>query len=156
MEKSLTTGTDRFKTMIEFHFMSDSSYASTYAKYLRMYVEAYKNEGINIDFILPQNEPLHTANGYPTMALSPDSERTLTLALADELSQSGLDTKIIIYGHNWDNLEYARSILRQPGMTDVVGGVAFHCYAGDPKAPGDLARDYPDIPILFEECSGYK
>ena len=31
--------------------------------------------------------------------------------LAEEFQNRGLDTKIVIYGHNWDNLQYARDIL---------------------------------------------
>lgn len=38
-------------------------YLEVYATYLAKYIDAYKQEGIEIDFIIPQNEPLHSANG---------------------------------------------------------------------------------------------
>ena len=34
--------------------------------------------------------------------------------LAEEFRTRNLDTKIVIYGHNWDNLQYARDILSDP------------------------------------------
>jgi O-glycosyl hydrolase len=59
------------------------SFTDVYAKYLRKYLEAYRTEGIRIDdYILPQNEPLHSANGYPTMSLSPQAEAKLVASLA--------------------------------------------------------------------------
>lgn len=38
-------------------------YLEVYATYLAKYIDAYKQEGVEIDFIIPQNEPLHSANG---------------------------------------------------------------------------------------------
>ena len=131
-----------------------SSFTDIYALYLRKYLESYAREGINIQYLVPQNEPLHSANGYPTMSLSANDEAALVERLASEISSANLATKLVIYGHNWDNLDYARSILLRPGMQDMVYGVAFHCYAGDYRAPGQLAQEFPDIAILFEECSG--
>ena len=103
-----------------------------YARYLARYVAAYSDNGIPISYLTPQNEPLHRANGYPTMGLAADIELKLIHALADrlnELNQTG--TQIIVYDHNWDNLEYAQSILSSSELPDSVDGTAFHCYAGD-------------------------
>ena len=38
-------------------------FLEVYATYLAKYIDAYKQEGVEIDFIIPQNEPLHSANG---------------------------------------------------------------------------------------------
>ena len=45
----------------------DSKNLDLYARYLTRYVEEYKKLGIPISYLTPQNEPLHRANGYPTM-----------------------------------------------------------------------------------------
>ncbi len=56
----------------------DDAYAEVYARYLARYVAAYRERGVNIHYIVPQNEPLHAVNGYPTMHLSAESEASLT------------------------------------------------------------------------------
>jgi glucosylceramidase len=121
---------------------------------LRKYVEAYRDEGINIEYILPQNEPKHSANKYPTMTMSPQVEAALVSKLSQEIDQAGLNTKILIYGHNWNDVDYARTILRDNQVREKVGGVAFHCYEGNHDAPAVLANEFPEIPIFFEECTG--
>ena len=110
----------------------DVSKLDLYARYLARYVAAYSDNCIPISYLTPQNEPLHRANGYPTMGLAADIELKLIHALADrlnELNQTG--TQIIVYDHNWDNLEYAQTILSSSELPDSVDGTAFHCYAGD-------------------------
>ena len=76
------------------------------------YLSSYADAGINIEYIIPQNEPLHSANGYPTMILNSNQETKLVKLLKMYIDQTKLETKIIIYDHNWDNIEYSRSILR--------------------------------------------
>ena len=71
-----------------------------------------------------------------------------------QFSSSGLSTRLVIYSHNWDDLEYAREILSDPSALAAVSGVAFHCYAGDHAAPAQLANEFPGVQMLFEECTG--
>ena len=35
-----------------------------------------------------------------------------------------------------------------------VYGAAFHCYGGDHAAPAQLAQEFPEITMMFEECTG--
>lgn len=109
-----------------------------YARYLAMYVQAYRDNGIHINTIVPQNEPGFEPNGYPSMILDSWQEAELIQKLVEEFRSRGLDTKLVIYGHNWDNLQYARDILSMPEVRPHVEGVAFHCYKGDYKAPGEI------------------
>lgn len=133
----------------------DENYIDVYSKYLLKYLEAYKSEGIEISYLLPQNEPLHSANGYPTMTMTSQIQANLIKNLGEKIANSVVNTKIVIYGHNWDNLDFARQILLDPQTTPYVEGVAFHCYAGDHSAPAQLAAQFPNVKIMFEECSGY-
>ena len=75
--------------------------------------------------------------------------------LAEEFQSRGLDTKIVIYGHNWDNLQYARDILNNAEVRPLVEAVAFHCYGGDYKAPAELNEEF-DIDTYFTECSPHQ
>ena len=42
-----------------------------------MYVEAYLENGIRIDTLVPQNEPGYGPNGYPSMIVEPWQEAEL-------------------------------------------------------------------------------
>ena len=75
--------------------------------------------------------------------------------LAEEFQSRGLATKIVIYGHNWDNLQYARDILNNAEVRPLVEAVAFHCYGGDYKAPQQLNEEF-DIDTYFTECSPHQ
>ena len=87
------------------------------------------------------------------MKLPSETELDLVNALFEKFEEFELDTKIIIYDHNWDNLDYARGILNTDSR-EKVDGTAFHCYAGDYKAPGQLSNEFPDKSIHFTECTG--
>ena len=65
------------------------------------------------------------------MGLSAANELELVKLLSDKLKQVNVETKSIIYDHNWDNLDYATSILKDNSVD--VDGTAFHCYGGDYK-----------------------
>jgi len=123
-----------------------------YARYLAMYIEAYEQQGIRIDTFVPQNEPGFEPNGYPSMILDSTQEAELIKKLVEEFNSRGIDTKILIYGHNWSNLDYARDILNNQEVRPHIEAVAFHCYEGDYKAPGALNQEY-GIDTYFTECS---
>ena len=61
---------------------------------------------------LKENRLKHTANGYPSMGLTSDQQKDLVISLKQKLESSCLQTAIILYDHNWEDLEYARNILR--------------------------------------------
>ena len=64
------------------------SYIPTYASYLAKYLVAYRDRGIEISWLTLQNEPKHSANGYPTMTLSAQNEKELLNALSQEVKNT--------------------------------------------------------------------
>ena len=50
---------------------------NNFLRYLAMYVEAYLENGIRIDTLVPQNEPGYGPNGYPSMIVEPWQEAEL-------------------------------------------------------------------------------
>jgi glucosylceramidase len=125
-----------------------------YANYFLKYIQAMKNEGIAIDAVTVQNEPLHTA-GYPTMSMSADEQKTFVRNnLGPVLTNANTGTGIIIYDHNWDNTQYAISILNDPVARQFVIGTAFHAYAGNVSAMSTVRNAHPDKGLYFTEISG--
>src|SRR5690606_27586684 len=68
-----------------------------YARYFVRYIEAYAEEGIDIDAITPQNEPLHFTADYPCMEMQVDEQRDFIKDhLGPAFSDAGIATKIVI------------------------------------------------------------
>ena len=136
-------------------FRQGSNYQQAYATYFVKFIQAYQNEGIQIDAITVQNEPKHSDNSYPTMLLSWEAERDIIKNyLGPAFSQNGINTKIIIYDHNWDDTSYAGNILSDSGAAQFIAGSAWHCYGGNHDTPGNFHNQHPTKDIYFTECSG--
>lgn len=130
-------------------------YADAYARYFVKFVEAYAEEGVTIDAITPQNEPRHTTDSYPTMAMSPENQAEFVSEhLGPAFEQAGLDTKILIWDHNWDMEDFPLTVLASEAARRYVDGVAWHCYGGDVAAQSRVHNAYPDVDTYFTECSG--
>ena len=99
-----------------------------YALYFVKYIQSMKDEGIKIDAITIQNEPLHDGNN-PSMHMS-SSEQTLFVkqSLGPTFLQNQIDTKIIIYDHNADRIDYPISVLDDLSARQYIDGSAFHLY----------------------------
>lgn len=128
---------------------------SVYADYFVKYLEEMALEGINIASITPQNEPLHYTANYPCMEMQPSEQLNfIKNHLGPKFQAQGINTKIIIYDHNWDNTNYAISILNDPLARAYISGSAFHAYAGEVSAMTTVHNAHPDKDLYFTEISG--
>ena len=126
-------------------------YYEAYAQYFVKYIQAMKAEGINIDAITPQNEPLHGGNN-PSMMMTAEQQRDfIKNNLGPAFQTAGLATKIIIWDHNCDNPGYPITILDDPAAKAFVDGSAFHLYNGDISALSTVYAKHPDRNLYFTE-----
>ncbi|MBK6964866.1 MAG: glucan endo-1,6-beta-glucosidase [Bacteroidales bacterium] len=126
-----------------------------YADYFVRYIQAMKNEGIAIDAVTPQNEPLYFTANYPCMEMQPAEQLNfIKTALGPKFEAAELGTKIIVYDHNWDNPQFPITILNSPDAAKYVAGSAFHAYAGDVSAMTAVHNAHPDKGLYFTEISG--
>jgi glucosylceramidase len=126
-------------------------YYPVYAAYFVKYIQAMKAEGITIDAITPQNEPLHPGNNpslYMTAAQQADFIKN---HLGPAFKAAGLTTRIIVYDHNADRPDYPIEILNDAAAKTFVDGSAFHLYAGDVSALSQVHNAHPDKNIYFTE-----
>lgn len=126
-------------------------YYGTYAKYLVKYVQAMKDEGITIDALTPQNEPLHGGNNPSMVMVATEQADFIGLNLGPELEKAGLKTKIIVYDHNADKPEYPMTILANATAAKYVDGSAFHLYGGNISALSTVHNAYPGKNLYFTE-----
>lgn len=126
-------------------------YYGAYALYFVKYIQAMKAEGITIDAITPQNEPLHGGNNPSMVMLADEQADFIKNHLGPAFKAAGLSTKIIVYDHNADKPEYPAAILNDPDAYPYVDGSAFHLYGGSISALTQLHDAFPGKNIYFTE-----
>ncbi|MHB8865076.1 MAG: glycoside hydrolase family 30 protein [Pirellulaceae bacterium] len=124
---------------------------AAYAKYFVKYIQGMKAEGIRIDAITVQNEPLHPGNNPSLLMLAEEQGEFIKSHLGPAFQAAKLDTKIIIYDHNCDRPDYPISILNDAEARQFVDGSAFHLYGGKISAMSTVHDAHPDKNLYFTE-----
>lgn len=122
-----------------------------YANYFVKYIQAMKAEGIRIDAITIQNEPLHPGNNPSMLMLAPQQAEFIKNNLGPAFKAANIDTKIILYDHNADRPDYPVSILNDAEARKYVDGSAFHLYGGKIEALTEVHNAYPEKNLYFTE-----
>lgn len=126
-------------------------YYAAYANYFVKYIKAMKAEGITIDAITPQNEPLHGGNNPSMVMQATEQADFIKNHLGPAFKAAGLTTKIIVYDHNADRPDYPLTILDDAAANSYVDGSAFHLYGGSITALTQVHNAYPDKAVYFTE-----
>jgi len=122
-----------------------------YALYLAKYLEAMQREGIAIDAITIQNEPLNAKN-TPSMQWQLQEQMVfLRDHLYPAFTKAGLKTKLVVFDHNLDRPDYPLALLSDPVISRFADGSGFHHYGGDMGAMTMVHRARPDKNIYFTE-----
>lgn len=122
-----------------------------YANYFTKYIQGMKKEGIKIDAITPQNEPLHPGNNPSLYMSSAQQGDFIKNHLGPVFKTNGITTKIVIYDHNCNKPEYALDILKDPEAYQYIDGSAFHLYEGEISALTAVHNAFPDKNLYFTE-----
>ncbi|RZS97489.1 glycoside hydrolase family 30 protein [Cecembia calidifontis] len=122
-----------------------------YALYFVKYIQQMAEEGIVIDAVTVQNEPLHPGNNPSLLMLAEEQRDFVKNHLGPKFKEYGISTKIIIYDHNADRPDYPISILDDPEAKKWIDGSAFHLYGGKIEALSEVHRAHPDKNIYFTE-----
>lgn len=124
------------------------------ASYFVRWVQAYQAQGLPIYAVLPQNEPQFSPTGYPGMLMSATQQAAFVKNnLGPALRGAGLNTKIIVFDHNWDIASYATTVLNDSAAKSYAAGSGFHCYGGTLTAQTTVHNAHPDRDIWHTECS---
>lgn len=126
-------------------------YHQVYADYFVKYIKAMASQGIPIDAITIQNEPLHPGNN-PSLLMQADQQAVFVKDfLGPTFKRNAIQTKIIIYDHNADRIDYPISILNDPEAAKYIDGSAFHLYGGEIDALSKVHQAHPDKNLYFTE-----
>ncbi len=122
-----------------------------YALYFVKYVQEMQKEGITIDAITVQNEPLHPGNNPSLLMPATEQADFIKRSLGPAFKAAGVKTKIIIYDHNADKPEYPITVLNDPEAKKYIDGSAFHLYGGVIENVSKVHEAHPDKNLYFTE-----
>lgn len=118
-----------------------------YADFVKLWLEAYKKEGIKIDYLSPQNEP-RARQIWESCKYSYRAQRKLANAFKN------LGPKLLLWDHNKKHLlKVANKLL----PNSPAAGLCFHWYDGThPDQMWAVRRKYPDKMLVSSEmCCGF-
>jgi glucosylceramidase len=122
-----------------------------YALYLVKYIQAMQKEGVRIDAITIQNEPLNSKN-TPSMQWQVNQQLVfLRDHLYPAFATAGLKIKVVLFDHNLDRPDYPLTLLSDPVISRFADGSGFHHYGGDMSAMSKIHLARPDKSIYFTE-----
>ena len=129
-----------------------------FAKYIRLWIEAYGKRGIDIAYVTIQNEP-RARQIWESCVYSFKAQRKLAYKyLTDELDDC--DTQILLWDHNKAKLSkvadklFCGSFVTEYGCNKKIAGLCFHWYDGIfPDEMWKVRQKYPDILMLSSEMS---
>jgi len=138
-------------------------YYRDYATYFVKYVLAMQHEGILIESITVQNEPLNRGNSVSMFMTWQEQLNFIKNELGPQFKAANIKTKIILYDHNYDydstkveckdQTDYPLHILNDPEAAQYISGTAWHAYSGDASELEKIHETYPEKGIFFTEMS---
>lgn len=124
---------------------------AVYAQYFVKFIETVQAQGIRIDAVTVQNEPLNPKN-TPSMVMQPEAQAAfIAKALGPAFRDAGIKAKIILYDHNCDRPDYPLTILKDAEASAYVDGSGFHLYAGEMDALTKVHDAFPRKSLYFTE-----
>ncbi|MDR2773485.1 MAG: beta-glycosidase [Tannerella sp.] len=135
-------------------FIREEAYFKAYALYFRKFIEAYRNEGISIFMVMPQNE-FNSCQIFPSCTWTAAGINEFAgKYLGPEMDEIGVE---LMFG----TMERANTLLTDTLLNDelskrYIHGVGFQ-WAGK-GAVGKIHADYPDLKIYQteQECGNGK
>ncbi|MCI1186986.1 glucosylceramidase [Hymenobacter sp. DH14] len=129
-----------------------AQYYDAYARYFVKYVQQMAAEGIRIDAVTLQNEPLHDGNQPSMLMTAAEQANFIKNNIGPAFAAAGITTKIIAYDHNPDQPGYPLAVLGDAAARPYVEGSAFHNYGGPlSSALNQLHDAYPSKGVYFTE-----
>lgn len=131
-----------------------------YANYLKKWIKNYKDRGIDIYAITPNNEPDHASYDWPAMPMThAEAQNLVKNYIYPTLRNGGYDTKIICWDHSYTTTNYANGTYALKYYADddaysKTDGSAWHWYDGDEEVMSVVHKEFPEKDMWFTEGSG--
>lgn len=137
-ERAIAEGTDGFVLTEE--------NLDTYARYFGAFIDAYRERGIDVFMVMPQNE-FNSDQVFPSCTWTPAGLVALLRRLVPEMESRGVE--VFLGTMERPDPRLVEEVLADPVIGDRLGGVAFQ-WAGKAAVPF-VHRDHPDLKIYQSE-----
>ncbi len=135
------------------HLIDDDRVYRALANYFVKFIQGYAAYGIDVNAVTLQNEPYYEPTSYPGMHMEPADQIRLVKFMGPAFEANSIDTKILIWDHNWDIPSFAITVLNDPVARPYIAGTAWHWYGGTVDAQTTVHNAYPDKDAYFTEGS---
>ena len=133
-------------------------YYSVFADYFVKYIEAYRQEGVEIWGLTPTNEPLGNNSSWESVHFTAEEMRDfIGEHLGPKLDAAGLDMSIWAFDQNRDHemLHWAETIYSDEKASSYVDGMAVHWYQSTVDVGGEnldaMHGQFPNKGIIHSE-----
>jgi len=106
---------------------------ATWAKYMSLFIEAYKGQGVPIWAVTPQNEPEYAAPWEACSYNTSSMYQFITEHLGPTLDADHPEVLILGFDHNKDHLVAWTEALMAGDGAKFLDGMAFHWYGGNDR-----------------------
>jgi glucosylceramidase len=134
-------------------------YYPDYATYFVKFIQEMEKEGIPIESITIQNEPLNRGNSVSLYMTWQEQAEFIRSALGPAFESAGIKSKIVVFDHNYnyddvaDQKDYPVNIYSIPDAAKYVDGAAYHAYGGDKSEMLKVHNAAPSKNLYFTEMS---
>ena len=131
------------------YFIQDPRYLQAYANYFCKFIDAYKEQGVNIDMVIYQNEA-YSYTPYPGCAWT--AEGTVRFNrdyLGPTLRQKHPEVKLYLGTFNTNRVDYVQKIASDTKLQEYVSGMAFQ-WEGRESLPV-LRKEHPEWNYMCSE-----
>jgi len=143
--------------ILKFGGKLEAKYRKLYAEYFARYINEYKKEGFDINYINVQNEP-NAIQLWESCLYSAQEEADFIINyLYPTLKEKELNTKILICDQNKDIIyNRTKDVLEYENAKEFIDAIGFHYYSGDHFESLKLIKEkYPDKLLIHTEgCTG--
>lgn len=123
---------------------------SVWADYFVKFIKEYKKNGVKIDAVTVQNEPMAVQTWESCVYTIEEQILFATDYLYPAFEKAGLDVKIAIWDHNKEHLyEVAKAIKADQKASERIFGIAFHWYSGEHYSELNFAHQTAPNMFLF-------
>ena len=127
-------------------FIQDDAYFQAYALYFKKYVQAYREQGIDIFMVMPQNE-FNSAQNFPSCTWTAQGLTNFLHYLVPAMNEESVD----VYFGTMEraNRALVDTVLNDPQIGKYIKGVAFQ-WAGKDALPL-IHESYPELTMVQSE-----
>lgn len=134
-------------------FVQNEPYFKAYALYFQKFIEAYREQGIRISMVMPQNE-FNSAQVFPSCTWTAAGLANFVAHLGPQMKKMGVD--LFLGTMERGNFRQADTILKDPRCKPYISGMGFQ-WAGKGAIPA-IHQAYPQLTLYQteQECGNGK